>query len=116
VARSRRYRLSGTGEFDALFRRALRHDGRYLQLLSSPAARSPGRAGFAIPAKALPRAVDRNRLRRMLREVLRSARPAIESYDVILRLKRGVPRVEFVRCAAEAAQMLASLLGGTGGR
>jgi ribonuclease P protein component len=114
VARSRRYRLTGAGEFDALFRRARRHEGRHLQLLASPAARSPGRAGFAIPNKALPRAVDRNRLRRMLREALRSARPAIESYDVILRLKRGAPRAQFARIAAEAAQMLASLVGGMG--
>jgi hypothetical protein len=52
----------------------------------------------------------------MLRETLRSARPAIESYDVILRLKRAAPRAQFAHIAAEAAQMLASLVGGTGGR
>jgi ribonuclease P protein component len=85
-------------------------------LLSSPAARSPGRAGFAIPAKVLPRAVDRNRVRRMLREVLHNLRPAIESYDVILRLKRGVPRAHFALIAAEAMQLLASLIGGTSSR
>jgi ribonuclease P protein component len=79
AAGSRRYRLTGAGEFDALFRRARRKDGRYVQLLWSPAARSPGRVGFAIGTKSLPRAVDRNRIRRMLREVLRIARPAIES-------------------------------------
>lgn len=49
----------------------------------------------------------------MLREVVRNARPAIESYDVILRLKRGVPRAEFARIAAEATQLVASLVGGT---
>jgi ribonuclease P protein component len=80
-------------------------------LLWSPAARATGRAGFAIGAKALPRAVDRNRIRRMLREVLRNARPAIETYDVILRLKRAAPRAQFPAIAAEAAQMLARLAG-----
>ena len=55
-------------------------------------------------------------LRRMLREALRSARPAIESYDVILRLKRGAPRAQFAGIAAEAAQMLTSLVNGMGGR
>jgi ribonuclease P protein component len=78
-------------------------------LLWSPAARSPGRAGFAIGAKALPRAVDRNRLRRMLREHIRSARPALDAYDVILRLKRAIPRAQFALAAAEAARMLATL-------
>ncbi len=82
-----------------------------MQLLWSPAARSPGRVGFAIGTKSLPRAVDRNRIRRMLREVLRNARPAIESYDVILRLKRGAPRAEFTQVAAEAARLLATLIG-----
>jgi ribonuclease P protein component len=110
VSGSRRYRLSGAGEFDALFRRARRQEGRYLQLLWSPAARTTGRVGFAIGAKTLPRAVDRNRIRRVLREVLRNARPAIESFDVILRLKRGAPRAQVALVAGEAKEMLARLV------
>jgi RNase P protein component len=47
----------------------------------------------------------------MLRELLRAARPAIESYDVILRLRRGVPRTQFPLVAAETARMLATLAG-----
>ena len=47
----------------------------------------------------------------MLRESLREARPAIESYDVILRLKRGCPRTEYVRVAVDAAALIASLVG-----
>jgi RNase P protein component len=46
----------------------------------------------------------------MLREALRSARPAIESFDVILRLRRTVPRAQFASIAQEAAQMLANLV------
>jgi ribonuclease P protein component len=62
-----------------------------------------------IGKKALPLSVDRNRVRRMLREVVRAARPGIESHDVILRLKRGCPRHEFRLIAAEAARLLAAL-------
>jgi ribonuclease P protein component len=97
------------GVFDALFRQARRQDGQYLQLLWLPAARKPGRAGFAIGTKALPRAVDRNRLRRLLRERLRRARPSIESCDVILRLKRGVARAHLPQVADEAGRLLATL-------
>jgi ribonuclease P protein component len=68
-----------------------------------------------IGKKALPLAVDRNRVRRLLREALRRARPGIESYDVILRLKRGCPRHEFRLVAAEAVRLLAPLTG-DGGR
>jgi ribonuclease P protein component len=81
-----------------------------VQLLAMPARSEPGRAGFAIAKKALPRAVDRNRLRRMFREVLRAARPAVESYDVILRLKRPCPPAQFRHLAAEARALVATLL------
>jgi ribonuclease P protein component len=74
-----------------------------------PARHVPGRAGFVIPRKSLPRAVDRNRVRRLFREALRSARPAVEAFDVILRLKRGCAPAAFDAVAAETAQLLASL-------
>jgi ribonuclease P protein component len=63
-----------------------------------------------VPKKALPLAVDRNRVRRMLRSAQRAARPAILDYDVILRLKRGCPRSEFPAVAADAAKLLAALV------
>ena len=46
------------------------------------AARDWGRIGIVIGKKALPLAVDRNRVRRMLRVCLRDARPAIDGYDL----------------------------------
>jgi ribonuclease P protein component len=92
-----------------VFRSGRRRDGDYVQLLSMPAQRAPGRAGFVITRKSLPRAVDRNRVRRLFREALRAARPAVEIYDVILRLKRGCPRTQFGLVATEAGRLLGSL-------
>ena len=46
-----------------------------MQLVSVRAAKPLGRAGFVVGRKALPRAIDRNRLKRLLREMLRTARP-----------------------------------------
>ena len=83
-----------------------------MQLLALPACRPPGRAGLAVGTKALPLAVDRNRVRRLLREALRRARPGIEAYDVILRLKRACPRAEFARVAVEARALLDELVAG----
>ncbi len=71
---------------------------------------SPGRVGYVIGKKALPHAVDRNRVRRVLREVLRRARPAIEAYDVIVRLMRVCARHEVPAVAAEAAALLNALI------
>ena len=109
VRGGRRFRLTGSGAFETVFRSGRRREGAYLQVVSVAAARECGRAGFVIGRKALPLAVDRNRVRRMLRVVLRNARPAIDGYDVIVRLKRGAPRAEFPSIAVEAARLLATL-------
>ena len=79
-------------------------------MVAAPAERSPGRIGYVIGAKAIPRAVDRNRLRRRLRETLRAARPAVEIYDVIVRVKRGVARSEILVAAAEGTALVEKLL------
>ena len=80
-----------------------------MQLVALPAARIPGRAGLVVPKKVLPRAVDRNRVRRMLRAAHVAARPAVLGYDVILRLKRALTRAEFRAAASDAARLLAAL-------
>ena len=59
--------------------------------------------------KALPRAVDRNRFKRKVREALRAARPGLERYDLIVRLKRPAPGPDLGSAADEAASMLAML-------
>ena len=105
----RKYRLTGTGAFDAVFRTGRRREGRFLQMIATAAARDCGRVGIVIGRKALSRAVDRNRVRRMLRVRLADARPAIERYDLVLRLKKATPRADFNLIADEATQLLSAL-------
>jgi ribonuclease P protein component len=56
------------------------------------------------------RAVDRNRLRRKLRESVRAARPAIEAFDIVLRVKRVVARGDIPAADAESQRLLARLV------
>jgi ribonuclease P protein component len=114
VRGSRRHLLTGTGAFEAVLRGGRRRNGEYLEVIAMAAAREHGRAGMVIGRKALPRAVDRNRIRRMLRVVLHRARPAIGGFDLIVRLKRGAPRTEFPLIAADAVQLLARLAAAAG--
>jgi ribonuclease P protein component len=107
---SRAYRLRGTGAFEAVFQSGRRLDGRYLQLVAAPATTPPGRIGYVIARKSIPRAIDRNRLRRRLRATLRAARPAIEAYDLIVRVKRAVAPAEIVAAAEEGSTLLRALL------
>lgn len=55
------------------------------------------------------RAVDRNRLRRRLRVTVAAARPAIEAFDIILRVKRTVLRGDIAAANAESQRLLARL-------
>jgi len=69
----------------------------------------PGRVGFVVGRKALARAVDRNRFKRKLREVLRQERPGLAGYDLIVRLKRPAPGAELAAAIQEADGMIRQL-------
>ena len=108
----RRYRLTGPGAFEALFRAGRRTEGAWLQVIAAAAPSVPGRVGYVIGKKALKSAVARNRVRRALRVAVGGARPGVEAFDVIVRLKRGCARHEVPAVAAEATSLLAELLAG----
>ncbi len=90
-----------------MFRAGRRVDGAYVQIIVAPTAAPHGRTGYVIARKVLARAVDRNRIRRKLREIVRAHRAALAAYDVIIRVKRAANRVEQNAAAAEALQLLA---------
>jgi ribonuclease P protein component len=104
--------LTGIGAYEPLFAGGRRHDGVHLQLLSLPARTQFGRAGFAVPKRILPLAVDRNRVRRILREAVRAARPQVGAFDIVLRLKRRCPSANLRDLRDEANGLLATLCNG----
>ena len=77
-----------------------------MQIISVLANPGPGRVGFVVGRKALTRAVDRNRLKRMLREFLRAARLDVSAFDMVIRLKRPVAREALPEVASEAAALI----------
>ena len=108
-----RFRLRGAGAFQSLFELGVRHDAHFLQLIAAPAAQDPGRIGYIIGRKAMPRAVDRNALRRRLRESVRASRPAIERFDIILRVRQRVRRTDIAAAVGESRSLLSGLVGTT---
>lgn len=73
-----------------MFRLGARVEGRYIQVLSRPAEQPSGRVGYVISRKVMARAVDRNRLKRRLREFLRSAGSQVRELDLVIRVKRPI--------------------------
>ena len=91
---ARRYRLTKTDEFSSVFgfRRAIR--GQLLMLHYQPRAAefSEARLGVVVGKKLLKRAVDRNKVKRIIREQFRMQRPSLPVCDLVVRLavKPGV--------------------------
>lgn len=109
--RESRYRLRGAGAFERVFASGRRYDGRFLQLIAVRAREAPGRVGYVIGGKSMRLAVDRNRLRRRLRERVRAARPALAEWDVIVRVRRPIRRDEIAAAVDEATLLIGRLAG-----
>lgn len=67
------------------------------------------RLGLIVGRRELPRAVDRNRARRMLRESFRKVRARLGGWDVVVRLRGRRDRAAVDAVGAEFAQLLRAL-------
>jgi ribonuclease P protein component len=91
---ARRYRLTKTDEFSSVFgfRKAIR--GKLLMLHYQPRAEglTEARLGLVVGKKLLKRAVDRNKVKRIIRDQFRLLRPHLPPCDFVVRLavKPGV--------------------------
>jgi ribonuclease P protein component len=92
-----------------LFQAGRRLNGAHLQLLASPAERAVGRVGFIIGKKQLASAVERNYLRRLLREAVRRHRPALDAFDIVLRLRISCSPAMLPGLLREASELLDTL-------
>ena len=79
-------------------------------MLAVPAGAGIGRVGYVIGKQQLARAVDRNYVRRILRETVRRHRPDIGRFDIVVRLRARCPRNVLPGLALEAAQLLDALV------
>ncbi len=85
---ARRYRLTKTDEFSSVFgfRRAIRGKLLMLHYQPRPDGLTEARLGVVVGKKMLKRAVDRNRVKRIVREQFRRERPSLPVCDLIVRL------------------------------
>ena len=109
----RRYRLTRSHDFDAVYRRGRSVSTRFLVLYWFPRegdAEEP-RLGLAVP-KRVGGAVARNRVKRVLREVWRARLEAIPSgCDYVLVVRPGFVEAAENREAAWVGERLDEVLG-----
>jgi len=85
-----RHRLRKTDEFSSVFafRRSLR--GKNIDLLYRPNTVGTARLGVAVQKKIIRTAVDRNQVKRIVRESFRLMRDRLPHYDVVVRVLPGL--------------------------
>ena len=109
----RRYRLTKTDEFSSVlgFRKALRSPQFLLHWRTRTVAEAQyPRLGLVVAKKLLPRAVDRNLIRRLTREHFRLLRQGLPARDLILRLANRPAELDRKLLAAEIRGLLGKLM------
>jgi ribonuclease P protein component len=85
---ARRYRLTKTDEFSSVFgfRRAIRGKVLMLHYQPRPEGNTEARLGLVVGKKQLKRAVDRNKVKRVVREQFRLRLANLPAVDLVVRL------------------------------
>jgi ribonuclease P protein component len=85
----RRARLLKPAEFKTVFERGLRIHERGLTAVVAANTVGHARLGLAVPKKAIPLSVDRNRIKRQIREGFRVNQQRLPAADLVILVKPG---------------------------
>lgn len=87
-------RLLGPGDFQRVFQDPERLSSAQLLLLYKPNALGFARLGLAIAKKHAKRAVDRNRVKRQVRETFRRGHANLPGVDIVVLAKPGIAQAD----------------------
>ena len=82
-------RLRSPREFEAVLAGGRRLNEKWLTAASRANTMDHARLGLAISARAVPRATDRNRIKRQTRESFRQHRAQLPALDIVLLARAG---------------------------
>jgi ribonuclease P protein component len=80
-------------------------------VLATVSESMPGRLGLAVSKKALRRAVDRNRMKRQIREAFRQRRARLAGQDIVVMVRREVATAERATVRAALNRLLDRVAG-----
>ncbi len=87
-------RLLSSKEFQHVFANAKKFANRHWTFIVRPNELAYPRLGLAIAKKQLPKAVWRNRIKRLARETFRQHKTQLAGYDIVVLTRRGMEQVD----------------------
>jgi ribonuclease P protein component len=106
---SRRHRFAERGGFGPLLKAGRKVRGRYAVLHVGTAHTGISRLGVALTRKMIPHAVERNRVRRLVREAFRRHVAKQLPMDCVVTLRQPISRSELGPFRAELGTLLDQL-------
>jgi ribonuclease P protein component len=103
-----RARLSGQWVFRGLLRSKRVARGERFLVQAAANRANLARLGIVVGKRVAPRAVDRNYLKRLVRETFRREQQQLRGFDVLVRPRRVVARAESRAARDELASLLAA--------
>lgn len=85
----RKLRLLTPADFRYVFEKAHKSADAYFSILARANAFGHARLGLAISKKTIRQAVDRNRIKRVIRECFRLNRNALDSLDIVVMARQA---------------------------
>ena len=103
------HRLRQADEFSSVLRFRCSASGEFLQVFAKPNDLVHSRLGLIIAGKVERLAVNRNRAKRLLREIFRARQQELAGLDLVVRLRCRVSQSNIVRMAGEAEMLMIQL-------
>jgi ribonuclease P protein component len=97
---TRQRRLSSAAEFDRVFRDGHRSADQLFTVLYRSNGLGYPRVGLALAKRRIRRAVDRNRLKRLIRESFRAATATLPAADIVVLARNGAATADGAAVAA----------------
>lgn len=106
---TKKAKLIKTDEFSSVFNFRKRIPAKYLAVHYQPNATGHARLGLVVGKKVAKRAVDRNYMRRVLREFFRIQQHEINHVDLVIRVQKKFEKEDFVQVKQEFVTLIAKI-------